>query len=256
MVVHWKQLACVDSIRKSYQLIEHLYLTLISKFWHHCMRKGFTTHAVFLINDILRFPRQNAITRYLIVLVTFLLSGLYHASLTPDLPWQCSMLQIGYQLRIVGAIVFEDIVSILWKKFAPRSLHPKRGKTSTENGIAIDSKTTAISSSKDPQHKELRRRNEKNESREYPKSPMPTDSLNTGIPERSRPSSMSAATILLYGIGYLWTVVFIIWANSTLVWSTNQCALDRIWSKEERLSYFSLHGYSEPSGRSIMNGTT
>lgn len=203
------------------------------------MRKGFTTHAVFLINDILRLPRQNIIARYLIVIVTFLLSGLYHAALTPDLPWQCSTLQIGYQLRIVGAIVFEDFVSILWGKFAPRSLRLQDDKTPREDDVAIISKSTAVLSSKGPQHNDSRRRNGRNESREYSKSPMSVDSTNVGTPERN-PPLLSATSILLYGIGYLWTVFFIIWANSNLAWSTNQCVLNHAWDKE-RQSYFDLN---------------
>ena len=232
-------------MRKSRPAYRTINLTLISKFWHHCMRKGFTTHAVFLINDVLGFPRKHSITRYSIVLVTFLLSGLYHAALTPDLPWQCSMLQIGYQLRIVGAIIFEDVVSILWKRVAPRSLSLQHVRELKGNDVAIEMQATALASSKDHKSKDLRRRNEKSAPRDYPKSPMPEDFKNVGTTEQSRPSSLSATSIFLYGIGYLWTACFIVWANSTLVWSTNQCVLDGTWTKAEKASYFGLHGYSE-----------
>ena len=81
-----------------------------SFFWHQAMRKAFTGHASYLVNNILRLPKRGPISRYAIIYVSFMMSALMHTAITPGHE-RCL---IGPQLTlyhcIIAAVVLEDVV--------------------------------------------------------------------------------------------------------------------------------------------------
>ncbi|MCJ1393532.1 hypothetical protein MMC18_006407 [Xylographa bjoerkii] len=84
-------------------------------FWHHLMRKAFTSHAVFIVNRVLHLPRNNAASRYLIIILTFLISAGLHVA-AGIAPFRCAVYaQTRYYFSIAAAIILEDAVIWLYR---------------------------------------------------------------------------------------------------------------------------------------------
>ncbi|MCJ1418677.1 hypothetical protein MMC32_005026 [Xylographa parallela] len=81
-------------------------------FWHHLMRKAFTSHAVFIVNRVLHLPRNNPASRYLIIVLTFLISAGLHVA-AGIAPVRCAIYaQTRYYFSIAAVIMLED--AVLW----------------------------------------------------------------------------------------------------------------------------------------------
>ena len=190
------------------------------------MRKGLTKHAVFIVNDVMRLPRKSPITRYMIVIFTFIISGLYHAALTPQIPWHCSMLQLPYQLHIVGAILFEDAVIMAYQYLNPSacSKGSKKLKAEDSSATTLDGTAAEAAGLEVPSQDglKLRRNADTKELKDYPKSPMSQHEVQ---PDRTRMTEPSWKVYATYTAGYLWAACFLVWANSKMVYGTSQCQL-------------------------------
>ena len=85
-------------------------------FWHHLMRKAFTSHAVFVVSRVLRLPRQSQVSRYLVIVVTFLISAVLHVASSGNYSFRCSVLpQVRFYMSIVAVIIVEDVVIKTYK---------------------------------------------------------------------------------------------------------------------------------------------
>ena len=203
------------------------------------MRKGFTTHAGLVVNTVLGLPRRSIVSRYLIAVVTFLLSGLYHAALTPNIPWQCSILQINHQMKVLGIIVLEDIVATSWKKLTgPTSLN--KDKHFQRQDIS-DAQTSALTSGSDVTQDSLRRRIEETETINGNNVLAPT-ALAGDNTSKQKNHYDNRDLIFLRMLGYLWTACVMIWLNSTLVFATNKCVIDHTLSSRS-YTYFDENGF-------------
>ncbi|MCJ1388664.1 hypothetical protein MMC18_001513 [Xylographa bjoerkii] len=95
-----------------------------SVFWHHLMRKAFTSHAILLVNGLLRLPRKSQVTRYLIIVATFMMSALLHILANPGAE-QCSAYpQARYYLSVICAIALEDLVISTYQSWTGSSAEP------------------------------------------------------------------------------------------------------------------------------------
>lgn len=80
------------------------------------MRKAFTSHAVFIVNGAFRLPRRGQISRYLIIIVTFLISAALHIA-SGIAPVRCNFYpQLRYYTSIAGTLMLEDAVMWVYKK--------------------------------------------------------------------------------------------------------------------------------------------
>ncbi|MCJ1284029.1 hypothetical protein MMC26_003360 [Xylographa opegraphella] len=87
-------------------------------FWHHLMRKAFTSHAVFVVNKVLHLPRNNPASRYLIIILTFLISAGLHVA-AGIAPVRCAIYaQTRYYFSIAAVIMLEDAVIWLCKSWS------------------------------------------------------------------------------------------------------------------------------------------
>ena len=90
-------------------------LTVDRYFWHHLMRKAFTSHAVFFVNNVLRLPRNSQISRYLIIMLTFMISAGLHI-VSGIAPVRCAFYaQTRYYFSIAATIMLEDAVIWVYK---------------------------------------------------------------------------------------------------------------------------------------------
>ncbi|MCJ1433292.1 hypothetical protein MMC27_002651 [Xylographa pallens] len=93
-------------------------------FWHHLMRKAFTSHAVFIVNKILHLPRNHQASRYLIIVLTFLISAGLHVA-AGIAPVRCAIYaQTRYYFSIAAVIMLEDAVIWLYKAKSGDSVLP------------------------------------------------------------------------------------------------------------------------------------
>ncbi|MCJ1380033.1 hypothetical protein MMC17_003136 [Xylographa soralifera] len=84
-------------------------------FWHHLMRKAFTSHAIFVVNKVIHLPRNNPTSRYLIIILTFLISAGLHVA-AGIAPVRCAIYaQTRYYFSIAAVIILEDAVIWLYK---------------------------------------------------------------------------------------------------------------------------------------------
>ena len=72
------------------------------------MRKAFTSHARFFVQNILRLPQQGPVTRYVTITVTFMISALLHVLANPGYEWCCLGIQMPIYVSIIGAVLIED----------------------------------------------------------------------------------------------------------------------------------------------------
>ncbi len=90
-------------------------------FWHQMYRQTFGSPARFLVDDILRIPKNHIVARYAKILSTFFISGLLHLS---------TDIAVGIGLSESGSIRFfctqalgislEDGVQALYHYFIPK----------------------------------------------------------------------------------------------------------------------------------------
>ena len=88
------------------------------------MRKAFTSHAVLLVNRVLRLPRKSQVTRYLIIITTFMLSALLHILANPGYEQCTAYPQVRFYLSIICAIVLEDFVIATYQSWTDSSAEP------------------------------------------------------------------------------------------------------------------------------------
>ncbi|KAJ5355002.1 uncharacterized protein N7496_012214 [Penicillium cataractarum] len=90
------------------------------KFWHQFLRGPLTGISNFVTRDVLHLPRPSILERYTNMFVVFLLSGIMHAltDRVQNIPFEYSGALIGFPITLL-AIMFEDGVQELWKRFNP-----------------------------------------------------------------------------------------------------------------------------------------
>lgn len=118
--------------RESGGIPKRRYTNLHRHFWHHCMRKAFTSHAVALCTRVLRLPKHSQLTRYLILIITFMISAIMHMFAAPELE-RCSIYpQFRYYGSIIAAITLEDVVikgnRRFWRSRTSSDLSKQNGK--------------------------------------------------------------------------------------------------------------------------------
>lgn len=104
------------------------------------MRKAFTSHAIFTVTKILGLPRHGSVTRYLILMTTFLISALLHILANPGYE-QCSIyLQLRFYSSIIGAVLVEDSAISVYQAMVASAV-----KEPSANGDKV-----SLRSSRDP----------------------------------------------------------------------------------------------------------
>jgi len=84
------------------------------------MRRAFTSHAVLLVNNVLRLPRKGVISRYLVTFITFMISALFHTIACPGMESCMFLVQIKFYCAIAGAIILEDSAIAAYQAFTTR----------------------------------------------------------------------------------------------------------------------------------------
>jgi hypothetical protein len=183
------------------------------------MRKGFTTHSIFFVNDILHLPRKSFVSRYLIVLTSFLISGLYHAAVTPEFPLKCAMYQFSHQIRTAGAIIFEDIASTLWHRIASTSKKAPKIQND-DQPINKDGYSSSKNITTSTDNVLRHRLNDKAEADSNASKPQENDTNR-----KHTLLTIPWASILFLAIGYIWTMAFQVWTASIMMYDTAQCCM-------------------------------
>lgn len=81
------------------------------------MRKAFTGHAAFLVHDIIAMPRGAAVSRYVIILTAFLISGAMHA-IIPPVSLSChGVWQVAYYCCVGATIALENVVQQIYRHY-------------------------------------------------------------------------------------------------------------------------------------------
>ena len=94
------------------------------------MRRGFTSHAMFLVNRGLRLPENGRFSRYLVTIFTFAISAFFHMA-TASTPLRCSIRpQLQYHFTVAGAIVIED--ALFWMVRSKTFPENKQWQSSTQ----------------------------------------------------------------------------------------------------------------------------
>ena len=171
-------------------------LIIGSLFWHHLMRKAFTSHAIFIVTRILRFPKTGQVTRYLIIFFTFLISALLHILASPGIEKCCAWPQLRYYLSTIGAIFLEDAAITVYKRFITA-----RGESSSS--AVTHSKTRGLDAPKTPIVANNDQAPEANMSR---------------VLRRQNPTNNNEPSYLWRLVGYTWVISFHVWAGSKLVY--------------------------------------
>lgn len=101
------------------------------------MRKAFTSHAVFVVTQVLRLPRNSQVTRYLIIIGTFLISASLHVMASPGIERCSTWPQVRYYLSTITAICLEDLVIMTYRWLTGRkrnaSVAGSEEKSKTKN---------------------------------------------------------------------------------------------------------------------------
>ena len=157
------------------------------------MRKAFTSHAVFIVTRILRLPKNGQVTRYLIIVFTFLISALLHILASPGIERCCAWPQLRYYLSTIAAIFIEDAVITVYKRFTK-----SRALTSR---VTTDSKPQGL---------------------DAPKTPIVANSrvpaANTSRALKRQSTTNNEPSYLWRLVGYTWVISFHVWAGSKLMY--------------------------------------
>ncbi|CEJ57804.1 hypothetical protein PMG11_06483 [Penicillium brasilianum] len=102
------------------------------KFWHQFLRGSFQGISNFIARDILHLPRPSILERYTNIFIVCFLSGILHVwtDYVQNIPFENSGALIGFTSTAL-AIMFEDGVQHLWKRFSP----PTEKKDSSEDDL-------------------------------------------------------------------------------------------------------------------------
>lgn len=223
-------------VRKSCHSKSHTNANLVRIFWHQLMRRAFTSHAVFFVTRILRLPRNSKISRYVTVIVTFMISALLHIAANPGIPLTCQAWpQIRFFMTVGLAIMLEDPVIKLYR------LALGKGSRKTAHVLGMDAKNSNDHASKETAKVDNRiidtadpttsatttaTRAARSETpntklrRAGPKTPIQTS-------KEPAPQTEADAPISLHWriFGYCWVIAFELWASSKMIYSTQQCML-------------------------------
>ena len=81
------------------------------------MRKTFTSHASYIVRHVLRVPRQNKLSRPLVLAFSFLIVAVMHVVADPD-PSVCrAWMQLRYYASVFAGIVLESVIISLWTRY-------------------------------------------------------------------------------------------------------------------------------------------
>ena len=165
------------------------------------MRNALTAHAGFVVNRVLGFPKDGLLSRYMVILGTFVAAAALHIAASP-FSADCSIYpQLRYCCTMAGAIILEDIAF----KVSRSLRHSAKKDTPSKEKEAAASKpwwTTPLNSP-------------------FPLSPFggskfaETGTRTAG--SEGSPSGMERAA------GYLWVFLVHIWAASKFVYRTKTC---------------------------------
>ncbi|MCJ1393662.1 hypothetical protein MMC18_006538 [Xylographa bjoerkii] len=195
------------SIKEAYR-VRRFYVS----FWHHLIRKAFTSHSSFVVNDVLRVPRRTETSRYMVLAFTFLMSAGMHVFVAPNVPLRCSAWpQLRYYFSIAGAIILEDTVTFAYRRFTRKSVAAqlKQDSESTK-AETVEAEVTSL----DKPPNDLKRRNGMI-SRTEVEAKTPT----TTAPEARNKTSST----LFRALGYVWVAAFEVWSTSKFLYLTQQC---------------------------------
>ncbi|MCJ1475989.1 hypothetical protein MMC13_004653 [Lambiella insularis] len=168
-----------------------------SVWWHHLMRKAFTSHAIVFVSRILRLPPKGPFTRYVIIITTFMLSALLHILADPGVERCTAYPQVRFYLSIIGAIVLEDFSIWTYRSVMrpARTNAPGVSKTGgtvskpQESHVAADDKKKVF----------------------YAKN------------SNAVTQDQEAPHFLWKLVGFVWVLLFETWAVSKLMYATYSC---------------------------------
>ena len=178
---------------------------------------------MLFVHNILRVPRQNPLSRYLITIVVFLISGFLHAAAAPEIPLSCAFPQFRYQLSLAAALMLEDLVIMMYKTSTRQSPGPQRTTQS------IKEEATRSSGKKISQSCMARIMTSQT------RSPRPTSIActagsvvkSTNIPHKTAEitNPVIAPSLSWRLAGYCWVMIFTIANTSQLVYGSVQCSV-------------------------------
>lgn len=84
------------------------------------MRRSFTGHASYIVSNILGLPRVSSITRCAIVFISFLISGIMHALVSP-MPLSCAGPRVMlFYCGLAGVVILESMITRLCQRYNSR----------------------------------------------------------------------------------------------------------------------------------------
>lgn len=211
-----------------YPLSTKAELTLCRIFWHHLMRNALTAHAGFVVNKVLGFPKDGLLSRYMVILGTFVAAAALHIAASP-FSAGCSIYpQLRYCCTMAGAVVLEDLAFKLSRSVRDSAKdHPKKAQ---ESSASKPWWTTPLNSP-------------------FPLSPFGGSKFaETGTrtaTSEGPPSCMERV------IGYVWVLFVHTWAASKFVYRTKTCEF--ALSSRASASSYALNNPSNMSGMMDMD---
>ena len=177
-------------------------------FWHRVLRKPFVSHGTYLVHDILGMSRNSQVTRYLILLVTFVLLTTMHILVCPGMELCVIPAQIAINIGAAVAMILEDGLIELYHKRKNDSGSPKIHDKSPSNAHAN-------STTNGPRYLSVKSRKMK-----------PIVTVKTGLygqgPQPLHEMEHKPKWTLRL-LGYFWVAAFWTWLVSNLIYDLYRC---------------------------------
>ena len=172
------------------------------------MRKAFTSHAVFIVNVVLRMPRKSQLSRYLITVITFTLLAIMHLLTCPGMEICMIPAQLAIHVGTAVAIILEDGAIGSYRIVKRVAVHGKDAtKDSDANGHV---QSSAVEKNSTTANTKRRRHANAMAERLVVEPQLSQD-------PSARPS------LPLRMLGFTWVATFWTWSVSNLMYDLYQC---------------------------------
>ena len=187
------------------------------RFWHLLIRKSFTSHSIFIVNNVFRVTPFTPLSRYLITFGAFFMSAGMHIFVAPDVALKCALWpQFRYYFTIAGAIILEDVVSTSLKSLTRNKASKDKPAVSKKKISSQEAKTSAVEKTTDKTGLNQRKSVTANSSA-MNGSANKTQKVYEPSPRDDR------APLWLRIPGYVWVLAFEVWSTSKFLFLTQQC---------------------------------
>lgn len=164
----------------------------------------------------------------MVLAFSFLMSAGMHIFVAPNVPLRCSAWpQLRYYLSIAGAIIIEDMATLLYRQFGRKIAKQARSNdnlickiagpalkvdkaTATETTISMDDSAT--------QRKKLQQRGGIPVRSKAETAGLAETTVTSEVKEGAQPNGKA-----FRALGYLWVMFFEVWSTSKFLYLTRQC---------------------------------